>query len=161
MLQIRRAWTSPWNDLMTLRREMNELFEGFGSREPGQLVWAPSVNVREDDERITIEAELPGVSEEDVNVTLDDDMLTISGEKREEKRSEKEDYHLFERRYGRFERSFTVGRNLDPSKVEASFDNGVLRVVLPKPEDQRPRRVRIGVGSQGREVGSGNGATDA
>lgn len=156
MIPTRRTWSNPWGDLMTLRREMNDLIEGFGSREPGQVVWAPSVNVREDAERITIEAELPGVREEDVSVTLENDVLTISGEKREENRSEKEDYHLFERRYGRFERSFRVGGNLDASNVQASFDNGVLRVVLPKPEEQRPRRIRIGVGSQARQVGNGS-----
>lgn len=163
MLPIRRAWVSPWSDILTLRREMNDLIDGLGAStrsEPGQVVWAPSVNVREDEERLTIEAELPGVREEDVNVSLEDDVLTIAGEKREEQRRDKDNFHVLERRYGRFERSFAVGRNIDPSKIEATFRDGVLKVVLPKPEESRPRRIRIGVGEQGRQVGSGSDSGD-
>lgn len=163
MLPLRRTtWVSPWNDILTLRREMNDLIDGLGGTraEPGQVVWAPSVNVHEDEERLTIEAELPGVNEQDVDVSLEDNLLTISGEKREEERREKENFHVLERRYGRFERSFAVGRNVDPSRVEATFRDGVLRVMLPKPEESRPRRIRIGVGEQGRQVESGSQSGD-
>jgi HSP20 family protein len=107
------------------------------------MLWQPSINVREDQDAFHIEAELPGVNPDDVDISLEDRVLTISGEKRSDTSREEESYHVAERSYGRFERSFTLARSVDPDAIEARYDRGVLLVTIPKPEEQKPRRIQI------------------
>lgn len=137
---------SPLADLGSLRREMDQLMDSWaGLRVPrgGSLLWQPSINVREDEDAFHIEAELPGVDPDDVDISLEDRMLTITGEKRSETTRDEESYHLAERSYGRFERSFTLARSVNPDAIQARFDRGVLFVTIPKPEEQKPRRIQI------------------
>jgi HSP20 family protein len=148
------AVPSIWDELFSTRREFDRLFDRFfGQLALGQgaQVWMPVVDVRETADEIQVSAELPGIAPEDVSVTVENGVLTISGEKKQEVVEGKEDadYHLFERRYGRFERSFTLPRTVDAEKVKARFQNGVLHITLPKLQEAKPRRVQI-------EVGDGN-----
>ena len=139
-----------------MRREMNRLFEDFFrgfdlasfEREGGRAFY-PSVNVSETDEAIEATFELPGVSEEDVDVTLTRDGLIVSGEKREETKEEGKDYYHQERSYGYFRRTIPLSADaVDRDKVEATFDKGVLTVTLPKREEARrvSRRIPVKTG---------------
>ncbi|MSP52507.1 MAG: Hsp20/alpha crystallin family protein [Alphaproteobacteria bacterium] len=127
------------NSPHSLRHEMDRLFEDFF----GQAPWAPrawdrgcspTVEVSETDKQIEIMAEVPGVDEKDVDVSLSEGALTIKGEKKSEKeeKDEKKNYYRLERRYGAFQRSFQMPGDIDDAKVEATFNNGVLKVVVPK-----------------------------
>jgi HSP20 family protein len=142
---------------MSLHREVNRLFDealrGFGqplvageSAAGGTFVPA-RMDVSETDSDVRVRAELPGVSEKDVEVTLDDDLLTIRGEKRLERKDEKENFHFVERSYGTFQRSLRLPFAADPDRVQANFENGVLTVTVPKSKQQeRSRRVQVQAG---------------
>ena len=127
--------TPAWNGLT--RSNIDRLFDGFlwGDSESGSLVtWSPVTDVREDEDGLQLSMELPGLSQDDVKVSLENGVLSISGEKKREVEEGKEgsDYRVVERRYGRFERSFTLPRGIDSDKVSAKFENGVLEIALPK-----------------------------
>ena len=102
----------------------------------------------EEGEQYVLRANLPGVREEDVKVELDDDVLTISGERKSEHEERRDGYHRIERASGSFSRSLTVPDGVDPERVQARFENGVLEVRVPKPEQRKPRRVAISVGDR-------------
>jgi len=145
-----------WQPFTSLRREMDRLFEDF-EREWGwprsmfsiepfwrrEATWAtaPAVDVAETDKAYEITAEVPGLAEKDLEVKLTSGALTIRGEKQEDKEQRKKDYYISERRYGAFERSFRLPEGIDTEKIDASFKNGVLKVVLPKtPEAQKAEK---------------------
>jgi HSP20 family protein len=141
---------SEWRPFESLRREMDRLFDDFqwGSwrspfgrsllegesfgRGEGGFIQAPAVDVVEQDKGFEITAELPGMDESNIDVKFSDGVLSIRGEKREEKEEKKKDRYLSERRYGSFQRSFRVPESVDPEKIEANFKNGVLTISLPK-----------------------------
>ncbi|MEZ0170811.1 Hsp20/alpha crystallin family protein [Microvirga sp. TS319] len=154
---------------LSLHREMNRLFDDVlrgnnlpaatgGQGDVGSFVNA-SMNVSETDKEIRVTAELPGVAEKDIDVSLDDDVLTIRGEKKFERKNDKENFHFVERSYGTFQRSVRLPYRVDPEQVQASFENGVLTVTVPKTERQeRSRRIQVqGRGST--DQGTGGGAT--
>jgi HSP20 family protein len=105
--------------------------------------WMPAVDIKETAEALTFSAELPGLTKEDVQITLENNILTIAGERKFEKDVKEENYHRLERSYGSFARSFTVPGNVSFDRVDASFANGVLHVVLPKAEEAKPRKIEI------------------
>jgi HSP20 family protein len=107
--------------------------------------WMPPVEVTETDKDINIVAELPGLTDKEVEINFDDDVLTISGEKTEERKEEQEGkrYHVFERSYGSFRRSFTLPSNVDPARITADFKSGILSIHLPKTETERSRGRKI------------------
>jgi len=142
----------PGDPFLSLHREVNRLFDDVfrgaslpaasgsqGQGDVGTIVNA-SMNVSETDKEIRITAELPGVTEQDIDVSLDDDVLTIRGEKRFERKDDKENFHFVERSYGTFQRSLRLPYAVDPKQVRASFENGVLTVTVPK--TGRPERTR-------------------
>ena len=140
------AAPSIWDELSSARREMDRAFDRFFSQPAGTPgLWMPAVDVRETNDGIHVTAELPGLRSEDVTVTLENGVLSISGEKKQEVQEGKEEgnYYLFERRYGRFERSFALPRTVDADRIKARFDDGILTVTLPKAENAKPRRVQI------------------
>lgn len=108
--------------------------------------WVPAVNVSETDAGYLISAELPEVAAADVKVVVRDGVLTISGERKQEKKTETEKFHLVERSYGSFSRSFTLPKNADGEKVAAEFRSGVLNVSVPKREEVKPREIEVKVG---------------
>ena len=140
----------PARELATIQTEMNRLFNTFF--EPGQSNgggqtalrrWIPAMDLVETEEDFVLRADLPGVSENDVNIELEDNVLTISGERKAEHEERKEGYYRVERASGSFSRSLTLPEGVDPERVRASFDKGVLEVRIPKPEQRKPRKVTI------------------
>lgn len=140
----------------SVRRDLDRfLSEAFGGRESG---WTPAVDVREDENEITIECELPGMRAENVTVDVDNSVLSITGEKREERTDEEEGrYHLVERSYGKFYRSFQLPAGVDEEQIQADFENGILRVHIPKAALPQPRRIQVGGGGVRQQVRAGAG----
>lgn len=136
--------TSLGSPVFGLRREIDRLFEDTFGRDSGRSGWAPPVDVRENDKEIVLEMELPGVKPSDVEVTTENNVLTIRGEKRSSASGQSEArYHVVERSYGAFSRSFQLPAGLDDRRIEAEFEDGLLVVRVPKTARAQPRRVEI------------------
>jgi HSP20 family protein len=137
----------PVRELNTIQSEMNRLFNTFfESPQSGgtQLRrWIPAMDLVETDGEYVLRADLPGLTEKDVNIEFEDNVLTISGERKAEHEERKEGYYRVERASGTFSRSLTLPEGVDPERVRASFDRGVLEVRIPKPEQRKPRKVTI------------------
>jgi HSP20 family protein len=160
--ESRRGMLSPWEPFESLRQEMDRLFDSFSRgflRSPFERssfdiepFWprtttlsVPVVDVAETDKEFRVTAELPGLDEKDVEVTLSDDVLTIRGEKKEEKEEKEKNYYLSERRYGSFQRSFRLPTGIDQNKIEAAFQKGVLNIALPKTEEAQKKQKKISI----------------
>jgi len=133
-----------------LRREMDRLWDSFLEKGPGRRLrkegeWLPSLDVTETKGDLIIKAELPGMDPKDIEVSLNEGVLTIRGEKKQEKEEREEGYHLIERSYGNFTRSIRLPKDVQSDKINASFKNGVLKVVLPKSEETKKREIKIKV----------------
>src|SRR5437764_8540038 len=142
----------PFTGLTSLQERMNQLFnqafgfEGFGFEQPlTPANFLPPVDILEEEHNITLYAEIPGVKEEDLNITLENNLLTIAGERKFKEEEKKDNFHRIERRYGKFTRTFTLPAGVDFHNVTATFENGVLNVTLPKREEFKPKQVKIGV----------------
>ena len=146
-----------------LRREMEQLFDSVGGTQGEALtgggnIVAPRMDISEDDHAFRITAEMPGARPEDVEVIFEDDVLTIRAERTQERETNRRNYHLVERSVGVFQRSLRLPAPVDPGKVQASFDNGVLTITIPKDGSQaRSRRVQVRSGSAGQGDGQGDG----
>lgn len=144
----------PFRDLRTLQEEVNRLFStnlirGFGDEGMARGAWTPSVDIFENKDQIVLEAELPGMKREDFELTVENNVITLRGERRFEKRDESDNYHRVERSYGSFTRSFTLPQGVSAEGATAEYHNGVLRVTLPKREEAKSRRIEIaGEGAQ-------------
>jgi HSP20 family protein len=143
-------WDDDFAPMMPLRREMSRLFDDFfrGWDMPAAFNGAaltPHVDVKESDKEITVTAELPGVAEKDIEVSISGDVLTLKGEKKAEKEEKDGNYHRIERRYGSFHRSFSLPSEVDAAAVAASHKNGVLTVTLPKSKAAREASRKIAV----------------
>lgn len=139
----------PARELATLQSEMSRLMNHFwgGSDAGGSqsaTAWLPALDVWESEEEIVLAVDLPGISEEDVSLEVDDGVLTISGERSRATEEKGDRYYRFERRFGQFSRSVTLPQGIDASGVKAEFENGVLQVHIPKPEERKPTRIQIG-----------------
>ncbi|MGI9498684.1 MAG: Hsp20/alpha crystallin family protein [Geminicoccaceae bacterium] len=144
------AETDPFR---TLQRRMDRLFDDFAGDyhwpfTNGRGAMTPTIDVSETDKEVKVEAELPGVDEKDIDVTLTDNMLTIKGEKKQEK-EEKKDFHLTERSYGSFSRSMALPFDADPAKIKAAFKDGLLTITLPKPPEVKAKVKKIAIGKAG------------
>lgn len=139
-----------------LRREIDRLFEDTFTRDGN--AWSPAVDVRETENDLRVDLELPGLKAEDVEVTAENGILTIRGERRsEQKEGEQSRYHVVERTYGQFMRTFQLPQGVDEEQIAAEFENGILSLRVPKTALPQPRRIPIGIGkSQQGAVGSGN-----
>jgi len=140
----------PFRDIRAMQNRFDRLFgEALGRQggetgdEPLRASWLPAVDVHENEAEITLRAELPGLTQDDVELTIDKGRLTIQGEKRLEKEDTDGDYRRIESSYGSFYRSFPLPDAIDQDKVEARFENGVLYVVLPKAEEAKPKRIAV------------------
>jgi HSP20 family protein len=105
--------------------------------------WAPAVDIYEDESQLVLTAEVPGLSEKDVEIKIEDNVLSIHGERKLEKETREENYHRIERAYGSFFRSFTLPNYIDQDKIRAEHENGVLKIAMPKKAELKPRKVRI------------------
>lgn len=141
----------PFKEMTTLQERMSRLFDeaiGRGRRPDEDYItgsWMPSVDVRETKDGLVIQAEIPGVDAKDVQVSVENAVLSIKGSRTFEKAAEGETYHRVERAYGAFERSFTLPTNVDPDHIEASYKQGVLTLQLHKKEEAKPRSIAIKV----------------
>ena len=138
----------PMSNLFSLHNEMGRIFgDLFAPHEGGtdteESTWMPTVDISEMENGFEIRAELPGVSEDDVNVTVTDNVLTIKGEKRQEAETDGKNYHRVERRYGSFQRKFTLPSEVETDDIKAEFSDGVLTLSIPKPEAAKPAEIPI------------------
>ncbi|HEV3039358.1 MAG TPA: Hsp20/alpha crystallin family protein [Candidatus Angelobacter sp.] len=143
----------PFSEFVTLQDRLNQLFNqglaGYGDRFEQQHAFSnfvPLVDVYEDEHHIVLQAELPGVDEEDVALSVENNVLTISGERKLETEKKKENFHRLERHYGRFTRSFTLPPTADTQNINAEFENGLLKVTIAKREEAKPKQIKIGSG---------------
>ena len=147
-----RTRMDPFADMMGMKDEINRLFDITLGRSafdhPGLFdgEWAPAVDVYENDDKVVVKTELPGMAEGDIGVEILGDTLTIKGEKKKEEEAKGRHYHRLERVYGSFHRSVTLPAVVAPDKAKASFKDGILEIEVPKKEEARPKRIKVDVG---------------
>ena len=144
----------PVRELNSLQTEMNRLFNTFfdtpanGGNGGAVRRRVPSMDLAETETHFVLRADLPGLSEEDVSIELDDNVLTVAGERKSEHEEKQEGYYRVERSFGQFRRSLTLPEGVDAEGIAATFDKGVLEIRVPKPEERKPRKVAIQVGDR-------------
>jgi HSP20 family protein len=141
-------WTPQRDWLWNTQREISRLFDDMMGQTPvgsGDQSWAPAVDIEEQEEEYLVSVDLPGLRREDVKVTVKDNVLFISGERRQERTEEQANYHLTERAYGCFRRAFTLPRTVDAGKIRANYTDGVLKVNVPKAEEAKQREINVAV----------------
>jgi HSP20 family protein len=143
----------PFRDLVTLQDRMNRIFDDAfrgnrGTQDDWALggSWAPSVDIYEHNGNLVLKAELPGIDPKDVDVRVENNVLTLRGERKLDNEVKQESYHRVERTYGSFSRSFTLPNVVDTDKIKAEFKDGLLQLVLPKKEEAKPKQITINVG---------------
>ena len=147
------AWeVSTWRpfEFEKMRREMDRLWDSFFEGRPARRAreegeWLPSLDVSETKGDLVVKAELPGIDPKDIDISLNEGILTIKGEKRQEKEEKEEGYHLVERSYGSFTRSIRLPREIQNERINATYKNGVLKITLPKSEETKKREIKIKV----------------
>ena len=151
----RTGWAAPLDALLDVHRELDRVFDN-GSTAAG---WRPlATDVIETADEVRVVMEVPGLDASQLDLTIDNNVLRVSGEKRAVQTDESAAWRLTERRYGRFERSFVLPRDVRSDTVEASYENGLLTVVLPKREEAKPRRVEVRAGGSTRKISESNGS---
>ena len=146
----------PFRDLLSLQDRMNRLFhESYRGASPGPAPneedwalggsWAPAVDIYEQEGNIVLKAELPGIDSKDVDIRLENNVLTLRGERKLDEEVKRDNYHRVERSYGTFTRSFTLPTVVDQEKIKAEYKDGVLRVTLPKHEEAKPKQISIAI----------------
>ena len=144
----------PFQELNSLQRQMNRMFDNFFGRttslvpsEESLSSWefGPPVDIYEDDRRLTFKVEVPGIDEKDIKVEIENNMLTIRGERKLEQDIKEESFRRMERHYGAFSRSFTLPSTVDPEKIEANYSHGVLAIQMPKRAEARPKQIKVNV----------------
>src|SRR5205085_12044042 len=138
---------NPFRDMSILQNQMNRLFEDARYTWPtdsdGTTAWAPVADIYETDNDLVLQADLPGIDPKQIEVRVENNVLTIHGERRFEPKVERESFHRVERSYGTFSRSFTLATAVDSEKIQANYKNGVLNIALPKAEQAKPKRIQI------------------
>jgi HSP20 family protein len=139
---------SPFREMVDMQRRLDRIFDDMGRNLPESEAWTEAGNwlaldVHENDDAFVVETDLPGMSPENINVSLHDNMLTISAESKQEEKRDSQNKLISERRYGSFHRSIRLPNSVDADRVEANFENGVLRLSLPKSEAAKPRQIEV------------------
>jgi HSP20 family protein len=138
----------PFRELSTLQNRVNSLFQDYG-RSQDELAtsgsFVPAVDVYEDEHKITLKLEIPGVNQDDLDVQVENNTLTVRGERKFEKEEKEENFHRIERRYGSFARSFTLPNTVDSNSIHASYENGVLKLELQKRAEAKPKQIKVNV----------------
>ena len=140
---------NPMNDMFNFRRPLSRVFDDFfpqnTTTKDGSLTWGwnPVVDIYDNENSIVFKAELPGVSKKDIEIDIKDRVLTLKGERSADNEVNEDNYYRRERTYGRFERSFTLPANVDSDKIKADYNDGVLKIEVPKPENQKPKQVTV------------------
>jgi len=143
----------PFREFITLQDRMNRLFrEPYGpeGREESlsTTTFAPPVDVYEDEHNVTLKIEVPGIDEKDIDVRIENNTLTVHGERKFEKEEKEQNYRRVERQYGSFTRSFTLPNTVDPEQVHANYDKGVLKISMAKKAEAKPKQIKVNVGSE-------------
>ncbi|HVP51356.1 MAG TPA: Hsp20/alpha crystallin family protein [Terriglobales bacterium] len=152
----------PFRELNVMQDRLSRLFQDYAPRGEQDLTagnFVPPVDIYEDEQGITVKAELPGIDPKDVDVQVENNVLTIKGERKLEREEKEENFHRIERRYGSFVRSFTLPPTVDTDTVKADYENGVLKVHLAKRAEAKPKQIKVNVGQKTIEAkGSGKAA---
>jgi len=142
----------PFREFTTLQDRMNRLFhDSFSEGRDESLTtssFAPAVDVYEDEHNVTLKIEVPGIEEKDIDVRIENNTLTVHGERKFEKEEKEENYRRVERQYGSFTRSFTLPNTVDHDNVSANYDKGVLKIKLAKKAEAKPKQIKVHVGSE-------------
>jgi HSP20 family protein len=140
----------PFREFATLQDRMNRLFrESHGEGQEDSLTsssFAPAVDVYEDEHNVTLKIEVPGIDEKDIDVRIENNTLTVHGERKIEKEEKEENFRRVERQYGSFTRTFTLPTTVDAENVAADYDKGVLKITLPKKAEAKPKQIKVNVG---------------
>lgn len=142
-----RPGISPWQALQQLREQMDGILGSMFTGGPGE--WSPPIDLEERDNELVLTAELPGLNPEDIDVEIEGNTLTLRGEKRAEKEQQEGEHHYYERQYGTFVRRLSLPESVDSDRATARFDNGILRITLPRRAGTRGKRLRIEGGNGG------------
>jgi HSP20 family protein len=149
-LSTTRRQLDPFSSLRRLNSVLDEAFNAwpYQTQETGSVTssWMPACDVFEDKEAVKIVAEVPGVRPEDVKLSLENNLLTVRGEKKQQAEERNEQVHRYERSYGTFERTFALPTTVDPERIAAKYEHGILTVTIPKAERARPREIPVKVG---------------
>jgi HSP20 family protein len=141
----------PFREFNTLQDRMNRLYrDSFGEGREEALTtstFAPPVDVYEDEHNVTLKIEVPGIDEKDVDVRIENNVLTVHGERKFEKEEKEENYRRVERQYGSFTRSFTLPNTVDAEKVSANYEKGILKITLAKKAEAKPKQIKVHVGN--------------
>jgi HSP20 family protein len=155
----------PFREFTTLQDRMNRLFRdnyGEGQEALSTSTFAPPVDVYEDEHNVTLKIEVPGIDEKDIDVQIENNLLTVHGERKFEKEEKEENFRRVERQYGSFTRSFTLPSTVNPEQVQAHYDKGILKIQLAKKAEAKPKQIKVNVGSEkaleGKEVKSASRA---
>ena len=141
----------PFREVATLQDRMNRLFrETYNQSNQDESLtstnFAPAVDVYEDEHNVTLKVEVPGIDEKDIDIRLENNLLTVHGERKIEKEEKEENYRRVERHYGSFTRTFTLPPTVDAERVSANYDKGVLKVTLPKKAEAKPKQIKVNIG---------------
>jgi len=141
----------PFREMNTLQSNLNRIFQDYG-RGSDELMtggtFVPPVDIYEDEHNITLKMEVPGIDEKDIQITLENNTLTVRGERKFEKDEKEENFHRIERRYGSFTRSFSLPNTVDTENVTANYNNGILTVQLAKRAEAKPKQIKVGTGAK-------------
>lgn len=138
---------NPWAGFTRMQKHMNRVFDSYFDNVDDSLItsWKPRVEVKEFPEQFVLAAELPGIEKKDIKIEIQNDVLSISGERQSDIEQEKQSYHIRERSYGKFKRSFELPTQVVADKIEAEFSNGVLSLSIPKAEEAKPKQIEVKV----------------
>ncbi len=151
----------PFRDVLTLQNRMNSLFQDFsrtqgeGNSELPMAGFVPPVDIYEDEHQVVLKLEIPGMQKEDLDIQVENNTLAVRGERKFEKDEKEENFHRVERRYGSFYRAFTLPTTVDPNRIKADYENGVLRLTLEKRAESKPKQIQVNVGSGNKQVEAG------
>jgi HSP20 family protein len=140
----------PFRDFSVLQDRVNRLFQEYtpsGEEQLSTTNFVPPVDVYEDEHHVTLKAELPGVDPKNVDIRIENNVLTVRGERKFEKEEKEENFHRIERRYGSFMRSFTLPNTVNPDSVKADYENGLLKVQFEKRAEAKPKQIQVNIGS--------------
>jgi HSP20 family protein len=141
----------PFKDLLSLQDRMNRLFdESVRNVKPGDealssAIWSPAVDIYETDDEVVVKAELPEVDQKDIDIQVENNTITLRGERKFNKETKKENFHRIERAYGSFSRSFTLPGVIDQEKIRADYKDGILKISMPKREETKPKQIKVAI----------------
>lgn len=136
----------PFSELVTMRDDVDRLFDTFFGRKPQTTTdefWQPAIDIEENNGNLMVRAEIPGMNKDDIKVSVKEDLLKISGERKQKNETKEKTFHRIERSYGKFVRIIRLPSEVDADKVKASYKDGVLNVTLPKPESMKPKQIDV------------------